>query len=226
VIHVYTVRNLINNLISLSFCSQLFQRNGCKYKIDYYYKKKQKNGPYWISRNTGNFFCFNSSLSNLYNNVIIYNIKKSRENSFVCERNVQNFPIHVIRALYIDVSLYLTLTIQASSRLKRSANHLWNNSDVCRKKFGEWSPLMHSSNSIQLLHFIECNMISYRALESNWGLGQYCFSVLHNIILHEMKCYNCFITFNIPRFFCLPRSIFRDCLLLFFQIQKHISWSI
>jgi hypothetical protein len=45
--------------------------------------------------------------------------------------------IHVIRALYIDVSLYLTLTIQASSRLKRSANHLWNNSDVCRKKFGE-----------------------------------------------------------------------------------------
>ena len=84
---------------------------------------------------------FHSSLSNLYNNVIIYKIKKSRENSFVCERNVQNFPIHVIRALYIDVSLYLTLTIQASSRLKRSANHLWNNSDVCRKKFGEWYPI-------------------------------------------------------------------------------------
>ena len=78
---------------------------------------------------------FHSSLSNLHN-------KKSRENSFVCERNVQNFPIHVIRALYIDVSLYLTLTIQASSRLKRSANHLWNNSDVCRKKFGEWSLLI------------------------------------------------------------------------------------
>jgi hypothetical protein len=57
-------------------------------------------------------------------NVIIYNIKKNRENSFVCERNVQNFPIHVIRALYIDVSLYITLIIQASSRLKRSANHL------------------------------------------------------------------------------------------------------
>jgi hypothetical protein len=34
VIHVYTVRNLINNLISLSFGSQL--RNGCKYKIQYY----------------------------------------------------------------------------------------------------------------------------------------------------------------------------------------------
>jgi superfamily I DNA and/or RNA helicase len=29
----------------------------------------------------------------------------------------------------------------ASSRLKRSANHLWNNSDVGRKKFCEWSPL-------------------------------------------------------------------------------------
>ena len=40
-----------------------------------------------------------------------------------------------------DVSLYPTLTIQASSRLKRSAKHLWNNSDVCRKKFGKWSPL-------------------------------------------------------------------------------------
>jgi hypothetical protein len=56
--------------------------------------------------------------------------------------NLQNFPIHVIRALDIDVFLYPTLTIQASSRLKRSDNHLWNNSDVCRKKFGEWSLLM------------------------------------------------------------------------------------
>ena len=36
---------------------------------------------------------------------IIYKIKKNRENNFVCERNLQNFPIHVIRALYIDVSL-------------------------------------------------------------------------------------------------------------------------
>ena len=42
---------------------------------------------------------------------------------------------------FSDVSLYPTLIIQASSRLKLSANHLWNNSDVCRKKFGEWSPL-------------------------------------------------------------------------------------
>ena len=29
-----------------------------------------------------------------------------------------------------DVSLYPTLTIQASSKLKRSANHLWNNSYI------------------------------------------------------------------------------------------------
>jgi hypothetical protein len=50
------------------------------------------------------------------------------DNSFVCEGNVPNSPIHVIRALYFDVSLYLTLTIQVSSRLARSANHLWNNS--------------------------------------------------------------------------------------------------
>jgi hypothetical protein len=38
--------------------------------------------------------------------------------------------------IYIDVSLYLTLTIQVSSRLKRSANHLWNNSDN-RKQQGK-----------------------------------------------------------------------------------------
>ena len=56
---------------------------------------------------------------------------------FCLSTNLQNFPIHVIGALYIDVSLYLTLTIQTSSRLKRSAKHLWNSSDVCRKKFGE-----------------------------------------------------------------------------------------
>jgi hypothetical protein len=56
VIHIYTVRNLINNLISLSFCSQLFQPNGSKYKIQYYLKKR--SGPYWISRNTCNFFCW------------------------------------------------------------------------------------------------------------------------------------------------------------------------
>jgi hypothetical protein len=39
VIHVYTVTTLINNLISLSFGSQL--RNGCKYKIQYYLKKEE-----------------------------------------------------------------------------------------------------------------------------------------------------------------------------------------
>ena len=38
-IHVYTVTTLINNLISLSFGSQL--RNGCKYKIQYYLKKEE-----------------------------------------------------------------------------------------------------------------------------------------------------------------------------------------
>ena len=102
---------------------------------------KKRIGPYWISRNTGNFFCFNSSLSNLYNNVIIYTIKKKSWEQFCLWTNLQNFPIHVIRALYIEVFLYPTLIIQASSRLKRSANHLWNNSDICRKKFGEWSPL-------------------------------------------------------------------------------------
>jgi hypothetical protein len=42
-----------------------------------------------------------SSLSNLYDNVIIYEILKSRQNSFLCERNIQNCPIHFIRALYI-----------------------------------------------------------------------------------------------------------------------------
>jgi hypothetical protein len=41
-----------------------------------------------IIYNTGNFFCFNINVFNLYNNdVIIYKIKiKSRENSFICER--------------------------------------------------------------------------------------------------------------------------------------------
>jgi hypothetical protein len=70
--YIYTVRNLINNLISLSFCSQLFQPNGCKYKIQYYYKKE----AYWISRNTGNFFCFIVVYLTCTINVIIYNIKK------------------------------------------------------------------------------------------------------------------------------------------------------
>ena len=102
---------------------------------------KKRSGPYWISRNTGNFFWFNSSLSNLYNNAIIYTIKKKSWEQFCLWTNLQNFPIHVIRALdNNEMFLYPTLTIQASSRLKRSANHLWNNSDVCRKKFGEWSP--------------------------------------------------------------------------------------
>jgi hypothetical protein len=44
------------------------------------------------------------------------------------------------RVLYITST---TLTIQASSRLKRSANHLWNNSDVCRKKFIQTNLCIH-----------------------------------------------------------------------------------
>ena len=54
-----------------------------------------------------------SSLSNLYNNVIIYQIKKKSWEQFCLWTNLQNFPIHVIRALDIDVFLYPTLTIQA-----------------------------------------------------------------------------------------------------------------
>ena len=38
------VRNLINNLISLSYCNQLFQSNGCKYKITTI--KKRRSDPY------------------------------------------------------------------------------------------------------------------------------------------------------------------------------------
>ena len=137
-IHVYTVRNLINNLISLSYCSQLFQRNGCKNKIQYYLKKR--SCPYWISCNTGNFFCFNSSLSNLYNNVIIYTIKKKSWEQFCLWTKCTEFSYSCYKGIIYWRVLYLTLTMQASSRLKRSAIHLWNNSDVCRKKFGEWSP--------------------------------------------------------------------------------------
>ena len=107
---------------------------------------KKRSRPYWISRNTGNFFCFNSSLSNLYNNVIIYTTKKVvRTGLFVNE--FTEFSYSCYKALEIDMFLYPTLTIQASSRLKRSANHLWNNSDVCRKKFGEWSPLSYQSTT-------------------------------------------------------------------------------
>jgi hypothetical protein len=105
---------------------------GCQYFILLTFKKKKSwtQGSWIFNKKLITHFCVHTC-----------KIKKSCENSFVCERNVQNLPIHVIRALYIDESLYLTLTIQASSRLKRSDNHLWNNSDVCRKKFGEWSLL-------------------------------------------------------------------------------------
>ena len=45
----------------------IFSQNSCKYKIQYYLKKS--SSPYGVFRNTGNFFSFNSSLSNLCNNV-------------------------------------------------------------------------------------------------------------------------------------------------------------
>ena len=47
-------------------------------------------------------------------------------------------------------------------------------------------------------------------------------------LLHEMKCCNCFITFNIRiSFWCTSGSIFRDYLLFFLiQILKHLSWYI
>ena len=41
---------------------------------------------------TKNSFCFNSNLSNLYNNDVIYKIK-SRENSVVCEHAPLLFPL-------------------------------------------------------------------------------------------------------------------------------------
>ena len=68
---IYTVRNLINNLISMSYCNQQFQRNGCKYKIQYYWKKEAARIEYPAIK-----VSCNSSLSNLYNNTVIYAIKK------------------------------------------------------------------------------------------------------------------------------------------------------
>ena len=38
-----------------------------------------------------------------------------------------------------------------------------------------------------------------------------------------MKNCNCFITFNIPSFFCVPGSIFRDCLGFFFKFKS--TWA-
>jgi hypothetical protein len=83
-------------------------------------------------------------------------------------------------------------------------------------------------NNIQLLHFIECDMMCYGALKSNIDQGRrHCFSVLHNTsYCTKWSAGNCFITFNIPSLFCIPGAIFRYCLLDFFQIQKHMSWSI
>ena len=55
-IHVYTVRNVYpcRSVVNCSSEMVLSIR---------YSTIKKKSGPYWISRNTCNFFCFNSSLS-------------------------------------------------------------------------------------------------------------------------------------------------------------------
>ena len=92
--------------------------------------------------------------------------------------NLQNFPIHVIWALYIGVLLYPTLTIQASSILKRSANHLWNNSDVCRKKFGEWSPLYFC-----LLNNFVYLFVCFIQIISDWDKH----NVIKNVYLQLMQ---------------------------------------
>jgi hypothetical protein len=63
--------------------------------------------------------------------ILILNFNFKMSSNFNCSYMAR------LRALDIDVFLYPTLTIQASSRLKHSTNHLWNNSYVCRKKFGE-----------------------------------------------------------------------------------------
>ena len=40
------------------------------------------------------------------------------------------------------------------------------------------------------------------------------------ILLKKHYSYSYRILFNIPRFFCVPGSIFRDCLLLFFKFKS------
>jgi hypothetical protein len=72
-----------------------------------------------------------------------------------------------------------------------------------------WTWLMNLWNIIQLLHFIECNMMFYGALKSNIDQGQSAIIVL----LH--------LTYKV---FCVPGSIFRDLFVEFlFQIQKSLS---
>ena len=56
-IHVYTVRNLYPCRSVVNCSSEMVL------SIRYSTIKKKRSGPYWISRNTYNFFCFNSSLS-------------------------------------------------------------------------------------------------------------------------------------------------------------------
>jgi hypothetical protein len=66
-----------------------------------------------VITNTGNCFCFNSNVSNLYNNdVIIYKIQKSRDNSFVCERVYIFFSI---RRLVKFLSSFIKITAKTSA---------------------------------------------------------------------------------------------------------------
>jgi len=52
------------------------------------------------------------------------------------------------------------------------------------------------------------------------------FSTPQHIILHEMKCYNCFITFNIPIFVCVLDRFLRIVCWFFFKFKSTISWFI
>ena len=74
-----------------------------------------------------------------------------------------------------------------------------------------WNTEISKSNNIQLLHFIECDMMCYVALKSNIDQCR--------IILHKMKCFICFITFNTPRFFLCIWINSRD--LFSFLVQIH-----
>ena len=56
-IHVYTVRNSYPCRSVVNCSSEMVL------SIRYSTIKKTRSGPYWISRNKYNFFCFNSSLS-------------------------------------------------------------------------------------------------------------------------------------------------------------------
>ena len=82
----------------------------------------------------------------------------------------------------------------------------------CIQEIQQWQ---YSFNIIQLLHFIECDMMCYGALKSNIDQGQrpqsiLLFSAPYHIILHNMKRCNCLIALNtIKWFFILIFAIWR-----------------